>query len=163
MNKAPTLYEWVGGSEALERLITTFYNLTLQDPLLKPFFEHMPKEHRHHVALWFGEVFGGPKAYSELYGEQTAHPHMIKQHTTLHITELQRKRWAELMLQAADIEKLPADPEFRAAFIAYIEWGTRMAAMFSNGAPVPGASPMPTWGWGERPPYIPPEMNAKKQ
>ncbi len=53
-----TLYEWVGGSEALERLVRTFYKLTLQDKLLKPFFEHMPEEHRHHVALWLVEVFG---------------------------------------------------------------------------------------------------------
>jgi hemoglobin len=155
----PTVYEWAGGAEAIERLVKTFYGLTLQDDLLRPFFEHMPPTHIHNVALWMGEVFGGPKAYSAIRGEETAHPYMIKQHTDLHITEEQRARWIQLMESAADIEKLPDDPEFRSAFIAYIEWGTRMAKMFSNGAPGPEKKPMPQWGWGEAPPYIADEAN----
>jgi hemoglobin len=153
--KIPTLYEWAGGSEAIERLVATFYNLTLQDDLLQPFFLHMPPSHVHNVSLWLQEIFGGPKSYSKLRGTKTAHPYMIRQHEGLHITEQQRARWVELMQRAADIEKLPDDPEFRSAFIAYIEWATRMAKMFSNGAPAPSISPMPTWGWGEAPPYIP--------
>ena len=38
----PTLYEWAGGSDAFERLVKTFYELTLQDDLLKAFFEKNP-------------------------------------------------------------------------------------------------------------------------
>ena len=49
---------------------------------------------------------------------------------------------------------LPADPEFRAAIIGYLEWGTRLAMENSQ----PGASPVehaptPRWGWGVAPPY----------
>jgi hemoglobin len=151
----PTLYEWAGGSEALERLVRTFYKLTLQDELLKPFFEHMPEEHRHHVALWLVEIFGGPEEYSKIYGQTKGHAHMIRQHLNVHITEEARMRWIQLMLQATDIEKLPDDPEFRSALVAYFEWGTRMNQVFLNGTPVPENSPVPTWGWGEREPYIP--------
>lgn len=154
----PTLYEWIGGSEALERLVTTFYNLALQDELLKPFFTRMPRSHIPNVCSWLAEVFGGPKSYSTLRGAKTAHPYMIQQHKDLHITEEQRKRWVDLMQQAADIEKLPDDPEFRSAFAAYIEWGTRMAKLFSNGESIPDISSMPHWGWGETLPYIPNSM-----
>jgi hemoglobin len=45
---------------------------------------------------------------------------------------------------------LPDDPEFRAAVIGYLEWGTRLAVLNSAdgvGAPDP-AAPMPTWDWG---------------
>jgi hemoglobin len=59
------------------------------------------------------------------------------------------------MQKAADIEKLPRDPEFRSAFAAYFEWGTRMNQVFLDGAPVPERSPVPKWGWGERTPYLP--------
>lgn len=151
----PTLYEWAGGAEAFERLITTFYRLTLQDELLRPYFEHMSDQHKHYVALWLGEVFGGPKDYSKLYGALKAHPHMVRRHLEAGITEPARVRWIQLMQQAADLEHLPDDPEFRSAFVAYFEWGTRMNQVFMKGAPVPAEAPMPTWGWGERPPILP--------
>ena len=152
----PTLYDWAGGMPVFERLINTFYDLTLQDDLLKPFFQHMSELHVHYVALWFAEVLGGPAESSKIHGPLKGHGHMILQHLRLPLTEEIRQRWIKLMQQAADIEKLPGDPEFRSAFLAYIEWGTRMNYVFLDGAPVPDESPVPTWGWGERTPYIPP-------
>ena len=72
------------------------------------------------------------------------------------ITEPQRRRWATLLMDAADEVGLPADPEFRAAFTSYIEWGTRIALSNSRaGATPPLEAPMPHWGWGVAPPYIP--------
>src|SRR3989440_6135571 len=51
---------------------------------------------------------------------------------------------------------ISADPEFRSAFIAYIEWGTRLAVQNSQAdAEPPREAPMPRWGWGEAPPYQP--------
>ena len=34
----PTLYEWAGGAEALERLTETFYAKVREDPILEPVF-----------------------------------------------------------------------------------------------------------------------------
>ena len=152
----PTLFTWAGGGDAIGRLVRTFYGLTLEDDLLRPLFEHMSDLHVHYVALWFGEILGGPPAYSDVHGAQESHARMIRKHLNLGITEDQRTRWIALMLRAADLEGLPDDPEFRSAFVAYLEWGTRMGFVFAGGVPVPDASPMPVWGWGERPPYVPP-------
>ena len=71
-------------------------------------------------------------------------------HLGRHLTHEQRKRWIELMLQTADEVGLPDDPEFRAAFVGYLEWGTRLAVLNSqNGVTAPADDPpMPTWGWG---------------
>ena len=45
---------------------------------------------------------------------------------------------------------------FRSAFVAYLEWGTRLALHNSQpGADVAPHAPVPRWGWGEAPPYIP--------
>jgi hemoglobin len=147
----PTLYEWAGGQEALERLTETFYSHVREDELLAPVFAHMDEHHPHYVAMWLGEVFGGPDRYTQ---ERGGYPHMLGKHRGLGLREDQRFRWAQLMLQSADEAGLPADPEFRSAFAAYIEWGTRLALANSQpGAAPPPVAPVPRWGWGEAPPY----------
>jgi hemoglobin len=58
-------------------------------------------------------------------------------------------------MDAADEVDLPDDPEFRAAFTSYIEWGTRLATQNSQpGANPPREAPVPHWGWGVAPPYL---------
>ena len=52
---------------------------------------------------------------------------MVAKHLGMAITEPQRRRWVNLIQDAADEAGLPDDPEFRAAFLGYIEWGTRLA------------------------------------
>jgi len=149
----PTLYEWAGGAEALERLTEAFYAEIRRDPLLEPVFRHMDERHPQHVAVWLGDVFGGPPLYTE---ERGGYPHMVAKHRDRALTESQRRRWVELMLDAADRVGLPSDPEFRSAFVAYLEWGTRLALANSQpGTEPPQSAPVPRWGWGEAPPYNP--------
>src|SRR4029079_19202765 len=93
------------------------------------------------------EVFGGPKTYSEKRG---GHQEMIHKHAGRALTEAQRKRWMSLLLECADEVVLPTDPEFRSAFVGYIEWGTRLAVINSQpGADVSADAAMPARGWGE--------------
>jgi hemoglobin len=153
MSDTPTLYEWAGGAEAFERLTAAFYDKVLRDELLGPIFRGMDPEHPRHVAAWLGEVFGGPPRYTEELG---GYPHMLAKHRGLAITEPQRRRWVSLVCDAADDADLPRDPEFRSAFVAYVEWGTRLALHNSQpGAQAPPRAPVPRWGWGEAPPYNP--------
>lgn len=149
----PTLYEWLGGDAALNRLTTRFYEHVKADALLGPVFAHMDGEHPAHVAAFLGEVFGGPAAYSERHG---GHPHMIRQHLNRHLSQAQRRRWVELLLATADELAMPDDPEFRSALVGYLEWGSRLAVINSQpGAVAEENAPMPRWGWGEvKGPYI---------
>jgi len=125
----PTLYEWAGGAEALNRLTRTFYDKVLQDPVVGPVFKKMSPDHPAHVAAFIGEVFGGPKTYSEKHG---GHREMVMHHLGKHLSEEQRRRWINLLADAADAVGLPEDPEFRSAFMGYVEWGSRLAKMNSN-------------------------------
>ncbi len=60
------------------------------------------------------------------------------------------------MSRAADDAGLPDDPEFRAALVGYLEWGTRLAmANSGSDAQVVEHAPVPRWGWGVAPPYQP--------
>ena len=151
----PTLYEWAGGMQVFETLFNQFYDKVLMDDVLEPVFKHMSPQHRLHVAHFVAEVLGGPRVYSESEG---SHFEMIKKHLQKYLTEKHRKRWMELLLETADELSLPADPEFRSAFMAYLEWGTRIAVLNSNTDTInedPDV-PMPQWGWGVVcGPYIP--------
>ena len=136
----PTLFEWVGGLPALTLMTHLFYDKYIpQEPLLRPLFVEMAPDHPERVAAWLGEVFGGPKNYSQQYG---GYPRMLSQHVGKHISEAQREHWVNLLCQAADEAGVPADPEFRSAFMAYIEWGSRLAVENSASAAHPPL-PMP--------------------
>ena len=82
--------------------------------------------------------------------DEGSHFKMIQKHLSKHLTEQHRKRWVTLLLETADEMNLPDDPEFRSAFVAYIEWGTRIAVLNSNvdELNMNPDEPMPKWGWG---------------
>jgi hemoglobin len=141
----PSLFEWAGGMPAFERLAQVFYARVPEDPILAPIFARMSPEHPAHVAAFIAEVFGGPPTYTARGG----HPEMVRHHLGRALGENQRRRWASLIAECADEAGLPSDPEFRSAFVAYIEWGSRLAVINSQpGAAVDPAATMPVWGWG---------------
>ncbi|HEY2437779.1 MAG TPA: CDGSH iron-sulfur domain-containing protein, partial [Solirubrobacteraceae bacterium] len=144
--REPTLFEWCGGLPALTRLTRIFYEKHVpEDPLLAPLFANMAPDHPVRVARWLAEVFGGPEHYSETYG---GYNRMISQHVGKALTEEKRARWVELISLSAQEAGLPSDPEFQAAFRAYIEWGSRLALENSQpGAEPPPNMPMPKWSW----------------
>jgi CDGSH-type Zn-finger protein/truncated hemoglobin YjbI/ferredoxin len=141
-----TLFQWAGGFPALLRLTRRFYEVHVPtDPLLSALFSQMSPDHPQRVASWLGQVFGGPPAYSERYGE---YDRMISQHLDKALTPEQRARWVQLLARSADEVGLPADAEFRAAFTAYLEWGSRIALENSQpGVHPPPHMPVPRWWW----------------
>jgi hemoglobin len=150
----PTLFEWAGGMDAIHRLMNAFYHKVPQDPLIGPLFAHMSPDHVERVTLFVAEVLGGPREYSTQRG---GHKTMVSQHVGRKLTEQQRKRWMNLLLETADEVGLPSDPEFRSALVGYLEWGTRLAVINSQSDTLPETNqPMPQWGWGElKGPYQP--------
>ena len=149
---APTLYEWAGGEEAIRRFLDAFYDLAERDELISPYFPGgVHEEHRDHVTAWWAEVFGGPTRYTDDLG---GYENMLARHKDIGITPEARRRFVALLSVAADEASLPDDPEFRAALLAYAEWGTRLAMHNSQpGAEVAQHAPTPRWGWGEAPPF----------
>jgi len=143
---AATMFEWAGGLPAMTRMTRLFYEKYVpQDPLLAPLFATMSADHPERVAKWLSEVFCGPKVYSEEYG---GYSRMLSQHLGKCLTEEQRARWVALLLQSAHDAGLPNDAEFRSAFGAYIEWGSRLAVENSQtSARPPEHMPMPRWDW----------------
>jgi hemoglobin len=148
MSETPTLYEWAGGNNTLEKLTSLFYEKVLADDLLSPVFKNMSGDHSRHVAHFIGEVFGGPELYTK--GDGGSHATMVSHHLGKMLDEAKRKRWMQLLLDTADEIGLADDPEFRSALVGYLEWGSRLAIINSNTAvnPVSENEPMPKWNWG---------------
>jgi CDGSH-type Zn-finger protein/truncated hemoglobin YjbI len=146
MSDEPTLFEWAGGFPALERMTKLFYGKHVPaDDLLAPRFASMSPDHPQRVAAWLGETFGGPKRYLQRYG---GYDRMLSQHIGRSLTEAERSRWVTLLARSADEAGLPRDPEFRAAFTGYLEWGSRIAVENSTpGAHPPEHMPDPHWWW----------------
>lgn len=150
----PTLYEWAGGEETFKRLTSAFYGRVISDPILQPVFGSMAQDHPQRVAWAIAEILGGPQTYTQQRG---GHRQLISAHLHRHLSEQQRARWVSLLLETADEIGLPSDPEFRAAFVSYIEWGSRVAlsvSQYDGEIPV-DLDPMPHWDW-----IIPPQNEA---
>ena len=143
---AKSLYEAVGGIDALRRLSNTFYEGVLADPLLEPVFANFTRTHIEHVAIWLAEVFGGPARFTAEFG---GHQALLRAHLGLSITEEQRTRWLELMAVAVGRE-FPDDALLRRQVMEYFDWGTGIARDVSAdpvGTDLGAPGPTPRWGW----------------
>jgi hemoglobin len=142
----PTIFEHLGGAEALHRLASAQYRRCLTDPsLIQVFGTKGRPGHVEHLAAWLGEVFGGPDTYTRELG---GHGALLRHHANLAITEELRQRFVQAFLEAADEAKLPTDERFRRRFREYIEWGAGIAMAVSQpGADVSSHEPVPRWEW----------------
>ena len=81
------LYQRIGGSEGLSRLLRHFYADVRRDPLIGPIFNAQIKDWKHHlevIASFWETIIGGPSTY--------ARPMPMK-HLTLRLREKDFERW----------------------------------------------------------------------
>lgn len=65
MGSEKTLYERLGGTEAVRATVALLYDKILSDPLLVPFFSHVDVDRlRASQAAFVSMAFGGPAHYS---------------------------------------------------------------------------------------------------
>jgi truncated hemoglobin YjbI len=93
----PTIFEAAGGSPAFEALTVRFYEKVRADPLLSPVFASFTAERAKHVAIWLGEVFGGPPRYSEEHGGPRT---VLERHRNLGSPD-QKERWVHVSVDTA--------------------------------------------------------------
>jgi hemoglobin len=143
----PTLYEFAGGDPAFLALAAAHHERCLADPELNHPFSH-PGQHPQHVerlARYWAEVMGGPPTFS---AECSDHSAMLKLHAGNGDMSDLGRRFVACFVGAADDAGLPADPEFRAALRAYMEWAVAEVLTYPGPADgVPAGLPMPHWSW----------------
>lgn len=94
-----SLYERIGGEETFEQLVSHFYALVSQEPLLRPMY---PEDDLHAAAerlmLFLMQYWGGPHTYSEMRG----HPRLRMRHAQFPIDSRARDAWLRCMKSAVD-------------------------------------------------------------
>jgi hemoglobin len=143
----PSLFEFAGGEPAFLALAQAHHVRCLADPELNhPFSQH--DQHPRHVerlAAYWAEVLGGPPRFSQECSDQSA---LLQLHAgNGDMTDL-GQRFVACFVAAADDAGLPADPEFRAALRAYMEWAVGDVLVYSPvDSRVPAGIGMPRWDW----------------
>ncbi|WP_144796396.1 group I truncated hemoglobin [Halorubrum depositum] len=76
MTESQSIYADIGGREAVEAVVSDFYDRVFDDPLLEPYFEGVDREALYaHQVQFVSAVAGGPVSY-EGADMRTAHEGM---------------------------------------------------------------------------------------
>jgi hemoglobin len=143
----PTLFEFAGGEPVLLALARAHHARCLADPELSHPFSHgdLHPLHVERLAAYWGEVLGGPRAYSTACGDETT---VLALHAGHGDMGDLGERFLDCFVRALDDAQLPDDPEFRAAMRGYMRWAVDNVLSYSPAdAVVPAGVPVPRWGW----------------
>ncbi|NEW08418.1 globin [Paenibacillus sp. SYP-B3998] len=100
-----TLFELMGGAEAVRRVVDAFYPKVQKNPLLAPLFPSDITPVIEKQSLFLSQFFGGPSLYSDHYG----HPMMRARHMPFPITVERADAWLSCMAEAMEEVGLPKD------------------------------------------------------
>lgn len=102
MNK---LYDTLGGSEGIARLVDAFYDRVAADPDLAPIFPDDFTEVRERQYWFLSQFFGGP----HLFAEHRGPPMLPARHQQFPITPRRAQAWLRCMAAAMEEIGLPAE------------------------------------------------------
>ena len=91
MRSPRTRFERLGGRDALEAIVETFYDRIEADPELRPVFPPDLRPGRDKQAAFLEQWMGGEPRYTQIYGE----PALRRRHRPFAITERGAERWLE--------------------------------------------------------------------
>jgi hemoglobin len=141
-----TLYEYAGGSDAMLALARAHHARCLADPELNhPFSkEDQHPQHVERLAAYWGEVLGGPAAYSRDCGDESS---MLTMHAGNGDMSDLGERFVACFAAALDDAGLPTDHRFREAMHAYMRHAVDRVLSYSYVQEAEAGLPMPRWDW----------------
>lgn len=142
----PTLFEALGGQQAVLRLAQAWHQLVLADEVVSHAFSHgFHPQHTERLAAYWGEAWGGPPAYSGIGGTESAVVRMHSGNGEHDEMDLRAIRCFEMALQQLSIK----ETELGHCLLSYFVWTTThsMAAYPRSAKDVPDGLQMPHWSW----------------
>ncbi|MCM3402470.1 globin [Cytobacillus oceanisediminis] len=106
VNDFKTLFEEIGGTETIEKLVEAFYPRVYADPVLRPLFEGDIEDIKRKQKMFLTQFLGGPPLYSQEFGP----PAMKQRHLPFDITPLRAQRWLACMEDAFKETELDQNP-----------------------------------------------------
>ncbi|HLH03804.1 MAG TPA: group II truncated hemoglobin [Bryobacteraceae bacterium] len=147
MKSMRTVFEAAGGIEGLERLAAAWHRRVMADEIVSHAFSH--GFHPHHVqrlAAYWAEALGGPKLYSERYGDETA---VVRMHSGNGEHQEMDRRAIACFDQALADAGLAGDPVLHQVLHDYFAWATTTTMSRYHRSPndVPAGLEIPRWSW----------------
>ncbi|KAA1431825.1 globin [Mycolicibacter arupensis] len=126
----PSFYDAVGGAQTFHAIVSRFYQLVAQDPILRPMYPADDMEGaEERLRMFLEQYWGGPRTYTELRG----HPRLRMRHIPYRIGPLQRDAWLRCMVTAVDeVDRDTLDDAHRGELLRYLQ----TAADFMVNAPI---------------------------
>jgi hemoglobin len=98
-----TIYEAIGGAQAIREIVSRFYPKVQAHPLLSPLFPADITPVMEKQYLFLSQFLGGPSLYSDQYG----HPMMRARHLPFPITPERADAWLDCMSRALAETDIP--------------------------------------------------------
>ena len=141
-----TIYEVMGGAEAVLALAEAWHKRCLADPILAHAFEGgIHPHHTERLAAYWSEQLGGPDTYSVSISDYS---HVVQAHSGNGPHEQMDGRAVASFVLALDDVGISSDPRLRFQLIAWFTWATAMLNhRWSTPDDVPSGLPLPSWDW----------------
>ena len=142
-----TVYEAVGGSDGLLRLASAWHVRVLEDEVVSHAFSHgYHPQHTERLAAYWAEALGGPKTYSDRYGDETS---VVRIHSGNGPHGEMDQRAIACFDQALEDVGLARDERLRRVLHDYFAWATTttMARYHHSAEDVPAGLRIPKWSW----------------
>jgi hemoglobin len=142
-----TVYEALGGHDALLRLAGAWHTRVLEDEVVSHAFSHgYHPQHTERLAAYWAEALGGPAMYSDRYGDETS---VVRMHSGNGAHEEMDQRAIACFDQALEDVGLAHDEQLRRVLYDYFAWATKttMARYPDSADDVPDGLLIPKWSW----------------
>ncbi len=141
------MYEAAGGDVGLLRLAHAWHARVMADQVVSHAFSHgFHPDHSVRLAAYWGDALGGPRTYSDVYGDETA---VVRMHSGNGPHEEMDRRAIACFDQALADVGLADDDRVRRVLYDYFSWATTttMSRYHGSADDVPAGLPIPHWSW----------------
>ena len=142
-----SLFEAAGGSDGLHRLAAAWHRRVMADDVVCHAFSHgFHPLHVERLAAYWAEALGGPRAYSESYGDETS---VVRMHSGNGEHEEMDRRAIACFDQALADVGLAENSALQQALHDYFTWATTttMSRYRHSADDVPNGLSIPRWSW----------------
>ena len=141
-----SVYDAAGGTDGLRRLAAAWHERVLADEVVSHAFSHgFHPQHTERLAAYWAEALGGPSAFTEECGDETA---VVRMHSGNGPHEEMDARAIDCFdLARGDVGL--TDERLRRALHDYFAWATTttMARYHGSVDDVPDGLALPHWSW----------------
>jgi len=142
-----SVYEAVGGDDGLLRLAEAWHSRVVADEVVSHAFSHgFHPDHSRRLAAYWAEALGGPRTYSDSYGDESS---VVRMHSGNGPHHEMDTRAIACFDQALEDVGLTASSPLWQVLHDYFAWATTttMSRYHESADDVPAGMTIPQWSW----------------